>query len=329
MHNPLVSIVIPIYKVEPYVERCINSVLRQTYRKLEIILVNDCTPDCSMELAEKCIEKSPLSRDISFIFLKHDENCGLSAARNTGIQTASGEYIYFLDSDDEISGNCIENLVNPLRKKSYNFVVGYYQTIGNDNLPQQTVQGEVLGVNNIAKEYCYDHWHCMAWNKLVNRQFLIDNMLFFQDGLIHEDELWSAQLACTAESMYAVPVPTYVYYIRENSITTMENIARKTYFYKMILKSFYEFQETRSLYFKEIEDINVKIKNYIYNMMTMQNYSSLKIYSALRQCDVRSIKMKNKLYNSVKEKFLNFDQYLPSTLGYIYMIAINKLWSLK
>ena len=64
MHNPLVSIVIPIYKVEPYVERCINSVLRQTYRKLEIILVNDCTPDCSMELAEKCIEKSPLSRDI-------------------------------------------------------------------------------------------------------------------------------------------------------------------------------------------------------------------------------------------------------------------------
>ena len=98
-----ISIIIPIYNVEPYIIRCVDSVLRQTYRQLEIILVDDCSPDHSMEIARKHIEASTSSKGLKFKYIKHEKNRGLSAARNSGLDAATGEYIYFLDSDDEIT----------------------------------------------------------------------------------------------------------------------------------------------------------------------------------------------------------------------------------
>ena len=104
----LISIIIPIYKVEPYIVRCIDSVLNQTYRELEVILVDDCSPDKSMTMARDYIEQSSLSKDLQFIYLRHEKNKGLSAARNTGINSATGKYVFFLDSDDEITPDCLE-----------------------------------------------------------------------------------------------------------------------------------------------------------------------------------------------------------------------------
>ena len=114
-----VSIIIPIYKVEPYIERCIQSVLRQTYRDLEVILVDDCTPDRSMELAKACIEQSPLSKDLQIVYLRHEQNRGVSVCRNDGIDAATGEYIMFIDSDDHITDDCVETLVKPLENYPY------------------------------------------------------------------------------------------------------------------------------------------------------------------------------------------------------------------
>ena len=107
-----VSIIIPVYNVEPYIERCIESVLCQTYRELEVILVDDSSPDCSMDLARKCIDNSNRNK-LDIIHLRHDHNLGLSAARNTGIEAATGDYLFFLDSDDWITDNCISLLVQP------------------------------------------------------------------------------------------------------------------------------------------------------------------------------------------------------------------------
>jgi glycosyltransferase involved in cell wall biosynthesis len=104
-----ISIIIPIYKVESYIERCNTSVLRQTYRNLEVILVDDYTPDSSMEIAKAVINENQ-NCGMNFVFLKHDHNFGLSAARNTGINAATGDYLFFLDSDDELPNLAIENL---------------------------------------------------------------------------------------------------------------------------------------------------------------------------------------------------------------------------
>jgi hypothetical protein len=125
--------------------------------------------------------------------------------------------------------------------------------------------------------------------------------------------------------MYVVPVPTYIYYIRENSITTTDNIAKKLFHYKMILKSFYEYQEAKNLYFEEMEDVEFRIRNYVIHLMTLQHYSPYRIYSEIRHCDIRSVKIKNKKYRSIKVKILNLDQYVPVAMGYVYKQMINRI----
>ena len=150
----LVSIIIPIYNVEKYIVRCIDSVLNQTYRNIEVILVDDCTPDRSMDMAREYIEQSLLSEDLDFVYLKHDHNRGLSAARNTGMYAATGDYVYFLDSDDKITEDCIGVLTKPLEQEIYDFVIGDYTMIGEYNYFQPLrVEGEMYGSDFIAESY--------------------------------------------------------------------------------------------------------------------------------------------------------------------------------
>lgn len=327
---PLVSIIIPIYKVEQYIERCVESVIRQTYRHLEIILVDDSSPDKSMELAELIIQKSEYSRDLTFKFLKHEYNRGISVTRNTGINAATGDYLFFIDSDDEITENCIDLLVEPLNKYSYDIVMGYYQTVGEHKLPNQTVQGELLGVNNIAKEYQCNHWHNMVWNKLISRSLVINNKLYFQEKLLHEDELWSALLACSAESMYAVPVQTYIYYFKDSSITISEDVETKLYNYKRVLKGFYSYYNTAdNIHLEAMEIVELRLKNMVLSLMSLLNFPSYKCYLEVRQCDVRSVRIKNKIYKSHKARLISLDQYLPPVIGYLYKVVVDILLSYK
>lgn len=215
-----ISIIIPIYNVELYIERCIASVLRQTYSDLEVILVDDCSPDDSMAIARSVIE-AYVGFQGEARYEAHEENRGLSAARNTGIDHATGDYLYFLDSDDEISPDCIESLVAGLTTTKHDFVIGNYQTQGTDKTyPQlKLADGSVISGKEVLHSYLRYDWYMMAWNKLVNRAFVVSRSLYFAEGLIHEDELWSFQLAAEAQSFAVVNRPTYSYCIREKSIT--------------------------------------------------------------------------------------------------------------
>ena len=105
-----VSVIIPIYNVEQYIEECIASVAAQTYKDFDIIAINDCSTDSSLEILRECIDKYNIPKDrISII--DHERNRGISAARNTGILHSTAEYVYFLDSDDTITPDCLEKLV--------------------------------------------------------------------------------------------------------------------------------------------------------------------------------------------------------------------------
>ena len=128
---PKVSIIIPIYNVETYIEECLQSVMRQTYKgMIECILVDDCGTDNSMKIMEQLIEV--YNGPIEFKVLHHEHNRGLSAARNTGMDAACGDYVYFLHSDDWISDDCIERLTHPLDLEQYDFVAGHYEKDGKD-----------------------------------------------------------------------------------------------------------------------------------------------------------------------------------------------------
>ena len=128
-----VSIIVPVYGVESYIEDCVRSVMAQDYDgPLECVLVNDCTPDRSIEMAKQVL--SDYKGAIEFRIVTHERNQGLSGARNTGIKESKGEYVYLLDSDDEISSNCISSLVAPLAIKRYEMVVGEYAVQGAEDI---------------------------------------------------------------------------------------------------------------------------------------------------------------------------------------------------
>ena len=326
-----ISIIIPIYKVEPYIERCIQSVLRQTYRDLEIILVDDCTPDRSMEMAKACIEQSPLSKDLKFIFLRHEQNRGLSVARNTGMEAATGEYVMFIDSDDHITDDCVETLVKPLEDFSYDIVAADYELHQNGlccALHPLNIQGEVMGTENIAENLLKDNLYCMVWNKLYKTTYIRDNKIRFQERLPNEDELWTALIACTAKSMYAVQKKTYHYELREGSLMTSKE---REPFYKIIiriLQCFYKHMEQGNLVLNVDAAMKAE-KRWIRNIYRFapKNIPSYDLYYDIRQCDSRSWNTKLRTHRSVKNIVLHIDQYLPVKVCYAYKYSYATIGS--
>ena len=256
---PKISIIIPIYKVEDYIEDCILSVMSQTYAgALDCILVDDCTPDNSMNIVQRLIDH--YEGNIQFKIVHHKENKGLSAARNTGLEYAKGEYVYFLDSDDELYPTSIQDLTNPLNEKKYDFVIGDYSKKGDNNIktPKLLLEtGEISGNENIISSYENSMWYMMAWNKLCQLKFIKDNNLFFKESIIHEDDLWSFQLACLAQSMYVIKKDTYIYRLRPSSIMSSINMEHHIITRLNIVDLMNEFLHKRNL-------INIHSQNAIY-----------------------------------------------------------------
>ena len=237
MCNPTISIIIPIYNVEPYIADCLQSVMRQTYTGLlECILVDDCGMDKSIEVAEKLIAE--YEGPIEFKVLHHEHNRGLSAARNTGMDAATGEYVYFLDSDDWISDDCIEKLTNSLQKERYDIVIGDYEMVGElpYSLELSLPEGRYYE-RGISKTFCNQGVYVMAWNKLYRKVFLVKNQLSFEEGKVHEDEILAFELSCIEKTFYVVKSETYFYRIRENSIVTNDNSMKKIAGYLGVLQS--------------------------------------------------------------------------------------------
>lgn len=220
-----VSVVIPIYNVQAYVERCLESVCLQDFRDLEVILVDDCSTDDSMVLVRAFVAAHP---DLPCRIVSHEHNRGLSAARNTGLSVATGDYVYFLDSDDSLPEYAIRVLVQALDEGEADVVVGDYELIGADGASSdlKLPEGRLEGNDRILETYAEGLWYVMAWNKLCRREFLTGQSLLFEEGLLHEDVIWTFKVACKAQSMHVVRKVTYRYYVRSGSIMTSMSIEK-------------------------------------------------------------------------------------------------------
>jgi len=220
-----VSIIIPVYNVSAYIERCIDSVIGQTYKDIECILVDDCTPDNSIELIEAKL--AAYSGNVTFKILHHEKNKGLSGARNTGIEASTGDYLYFMDSDDEITEKCIELLTN----LSFNYT-GVDIVQGSSDVFEGRSLNKKYHISKSVPEFSDNHFWLKknmlesekipltAWNKLIKRDFLLNGALFYKEGIIHEDEHWNFFAAKKVSSMAFCRIPTYRHFIREGSIMT-------------------------------------------------------------------------------------------------------------
>ena len=210
---PIVSIIIPIYNVEQYVRQCLESVIGQTidHSLLECIVVNDCTPDKSMEIVGEIVEKyRNEGGSMQFKLMSHDKNKGLSASRNTGMKPATGEFIFFIDSDDYIYPDSLKILMHyHLHEPEADLIMGnHYDELNNANFytirSAKTVRNKNLLFFGKTKKNS-------AWNSLVSRKLLVDNNIEFVEGIYFEDNVFNYQLIPLVKCTVITPEVTYFY----------------------------------------------------------------------------------------------------------------------
>lgn len=212
--NPLISVIVPIYNVEKYLARCVDSIVNQTYKNLEIILVNDGSPDLCPQMCDDYAEKD------SRIKVVHKKNGGLSDARNAGMAVAKGEYISFIDSDDYVSDDFFECLLDVMNKENSDIaecsVVKLYEDNRfdefSDDLSVKTYDTQDAMSALIAENPFHQH----VWNKLYKTELVRD--IPYAVGKLNEDEFWTYQVFGRANKVSKLNKTMYYYFQRNSSI---------------------------------------------------------------------------------------------------------------
>lgn len=221
----LISIIVPAYNVEKYIERCLDSLLHQTDDDYQIIVVNDGSTDSTDEM----IQRKYLDK---VIYIDKKTNSGLSDTRNVGMQSATGEYVIFVDGDDYVENSCIQKIRNIIESYGRGDVV-YVGHIEERNGEQKKYKGFQSACNQVwsAEEFLKSElgqrsFPVPACFAVYRRQFLIKNNLKFTTGIYHEDELWSAEVALKAKWVITADICYYHYVIRTGSITQKKDLTQ-------------------------------------------------------------------------------------------------------
>lgn len=223
--EPLVSVIVPVYKVEQYLPRCIDSIIGQTYENLEIILVDDGSPDSCGKICDEYAAKDPRIKVI------HKENAGVSAARNTGLDTATGEYIMFVDSDDYLALDATEVLYTRMQRDGSDMAVGkhieIYDDGRTDDLFCRWMEDSVYTANQVYEKL--GHTQCVpvaAWGKLYRREIFegvrFNNLVCGEDLCLHIQILEKSKKVSVTNKLI------YYYYQRTTSVMHSTN-PRKQY----------------------------------------------------------------------------------------------------
>lgn len=216
MNNELISVIVPVYNVEKYLEKCVHSIINQTYKNLEIILVDDGSPDNSGALCDD------LAKLDDRIVVYHKENGGLSDARNYGVSKANGSYIGFVDSDDYIHEKMYEKLYQAIKKTGTPISeCGVTRVYKKCLRPHYSGEDYflVLDREEYLEEYLLNtKLYGSAWCKLLHID--LAKRITFPVGKIYEDAFYTLELLNNVEAYTVISGNYYYYYMRENSITT-------------------------------------------------------------------------------------------------------------
>jgi len=220
--EPLISVIIPMYKVEDYLKRCLDSVINQTYKNLEIILVDDGSPDSCPQI---CDEYAKNDKRIKVI---HKENGGLMAAWIDGLKESTGEYIYFVDSDDWLELESVQKYVDVIKENQPDMIINnYYMASNNSKVLKRGVEYNRYGFleNNEFEKFknAYLRYNCSftfhRWNKVTKRDILVNNIKYCDTRIsIYEDVNINFAVMLDIKNVYLLNEPSYNYFVRENSM---------------------------------------------------------------------------------------------------------------
>lgn len=222
-HNSKISIIVPVYNVEHELSRCVDSILNQSYTNIEVILVDDGSTDRCPSICDAFVMKDRRVRVI------HKPNGGLSSARNAGLREASGEWILYVDSDDYILNDSCERLIAVGAKYDCDIVSA-------DAIREFNGGREYMVHGSLADGKCYPsrdfiiktvkpcEWYAPAWLNLYKRSLLIENNLFFVEGLLHEDMEMQPRVFLAAKTVAYCAYPFYRYVDRASSIMNASKV---------------------------------------------------------------------------------------------------------
>lgn len=302
-----VSIIVPFYNVEKYIERCLESLVNQTLEDIEILLVNDGSEDKSEEIAKKFIETYP----DKIMYLKK-ENGGLSDARNYAIPKARGEYIAFLDSDDYVEMDMYEEMYNKAKEENLDYVECDFLW----EYPNKILESKGKHYND--KKEMFIHARVVAWNKLIKRELIQENKIEFPKGYRYEDVEFFYKLLPHIKNYGIVEKPFIHYVQRENSISNVQNARTKEII--DVLNHVIDYYKANNLFAEYKEEIEYTYARYIL------------CSSMLRMVMIENKKERKEIihfaWESLNTQFSNWKEndYLKEKgLKNVYMKTVNKV----
>lgn len=310
-----ISIIVPVYNTEKYLSKCLNSLIKQTYKDIEIIVVNDGSKDKSLEIAKK------IAKQDNRIKVFNKENGGLSSARNFGIEKASGEYIGFVDSDDYIKENMFEILYNMIKEANAKIAIcGWYLVEDNQirtcNFKcKKLVLNDEQAIDMLLNHVSFDNFAC---NKLFHRALFKD--VIFPVGELLEDLSTIYKLIHEAKVIVVDSNPLYYYVLHSNSITS--NL------YKQVNPdSFKVFENRKNSLLSLYPKLSNKIKSNYFT--ASRNYFTISIHSSIRdkKFEKKMIKeMRKNIYYVWYDKSIPFRVKVSSTVISIfpYLFKVRK-----
>lgn len=266
MSNPLVSVIIPVYNVDKYLDDCLNSVLGQTYKNVEIIAINDGSTDQSLNILEDYASRHKNMRIIS------QSNLGQSVARNTGINNSNGKYIYFLDSDDYILPKTLEHLIDKMEKYQLDIIRFSGESFFDDvEVPIKLREYEFSRYFDLDKVYekeeiiikCFQTFTPSPVLYVLRKELIFKNNIFFKPGIIHEDELFSLKVFLSSNKMMYHSESLYMRRYRPMSTMTDKSLKSRKKSFDSRCVLYNEFTNLLSRYsdFYEIKLIKKRMRS--------------------------------------------------------------------
>lgn len=232
--NPLISIIVPTYNVEKYIRTCIESILAQTYRNVEVIIVNDGSTDQSLAVISDLICSHHNVKVIN------QKNQGLSVARNTGIDVATGKYITFVDADDKIMPGFVSSLYQIADKTGADIVRGSFRDF-NGNIPKDWVPDFNVPTNCgtiVLDQFLSSNISFVVWSSIYRLDFINSNHIRFTPGILLEDGDFTTRAYMLAKLVATSPEPNYAYRIRPGSILTTNNAQKMSLSEEKVISQF-------------------------------------------------------------------------------------------
>lgn len=325
---PLFSIIIPVYKVENYLHKCVNSVLSQEYKDYEIILVDDGSPDNCSQI---CDEFAAVDNRIKVI---HKANGGLSDARNVGIKAAEGEYLMFLDSDDYWEGKShLSNIAELIEKNpTVDTIILKHKLLfeSTNTTFEKSINYEKLLDNNpdltLFNLVKSNHQASSAWSRVVRRDIIIENKIYFTKGLTGEDSDWFIHLSLFIKKYLVYNETIYVY--RQNRVGSITDTIK----IKNIKDQLYIIDKWNQILNSDnySNNLYLGLKGFLAYLFSIVIFLTSKLSKQERDLMIEEIKKRDDIFNyAINEKSLQ-TRFLYKLLGpRLTSIFLSKIYNVR